>query len=208
MNRTLLWTLIIGGLIVLVIGLAKLGSSPSGGTSLGAGVSIEDQKKGAENPKVTIVEYSDFQCPACASMYPIMKELVEEFPNDLQVVYRHFPLHQIHAHAGLAARAAEAAGKQGAFWEMHDVLFNTQRSWSNAPEPEALFAQYAESLSLDVDQFNADIDSKEVKDKVTKDEASARGLRGTPTFFVNGKQIQNPGTYAGFKALVEEEIAQ
>ncbi len=208
MNKIILWTAIIGGLVLLVFGLAKLGTTSSGGigASLPLAVSDEDHSKGAENPKVTIVEYSDFQCPGCASVYPTVKQIVSEFPNDVKFVYRHFPLTQIHPNAIPAAYAAEAAAKQGEFWAMHDMIFNTQRTWANESDPMTHFESYAESLGLDVEKFKEDVERKEVKDKVARDERSASGLRGTPTFFLNGKQIDNPANYAEFKTLIENAI--
>jgi protein-disulfide isomerase len=207
MNRTTLWSLVLIGLFVLVFALAKLGTGGgTSGSALPFSVNDADQRKGAENGSLVLVEYSDFQCPACSQVYPVVKQLVDEFPNDLTVVYRHFPLTQIHKHAPIAAQAAEAAGKQDKFWDMHDVLFNTQSSWSRAANPIEDFEKYAESLGLDVEQFRTDLNSADVRDKVKKDENSARSLRGTPTFFLNGKQIQTPGTYEAFKTLLQEEL--
>ncbi len=207
MNKTLLWTLVVGGLLIMVFGLAKLSSGPGVvGGSLPLAVSSEDNYKGAENGKAVLVEYSDFQCPGCAGVYPVIKQLVNEFPNDLKFVYRHYPLRQMHNNAVSAAQASEAAGKQGKFWEMHDMIFNTQSTWENDPAPEILFEKLAESLGLDLDQFESDFSSEGVRDKVQRDEDSASSLSGTPTFFLNGKQITNPGSYDGFKALIEEAI--
>lgn len=209
MNKTTLWIVIIFGLILLVFGLAKLGSAPdSNGAKLPLAVSDEDRYKGGFNANVTIVEYSDFQCPACSSMYPILKSLSEEFGDNIKFVYRHFPLRQIHANSGIAAQAAESAGLQGKFWEMHDILFNTQNVWSSNANPIELFTKYGESLGLDAEQFIKDLDSDFVKDKVARDEKSASALTGTPTFFLNGVEIKNPGTYDGFKQLVEETLTK
>ena len=112
--------------------------------------------------------------------------------------------------AEAAARAAEAAGKQGKFWEMHDLLFDLQDEWSQEKNAKDKFLEYAQSLDLDLDQFEADIDSKEVKDKVTQDYQSGLrlGVNSTPTFFLNGLKLQNPETYEEFKNLIESSIEQ
>jgi len=164
-----------------------------------------DQVKGSTEASITIVEYSDFQCPACAAYYPIVKQLTSEYGDRVKFVYRHFPLSQIHANAERAAHAAEAAGIQGKFWEMHDMLFENQKVWAESSNPDELFIGYAVSLGIDQGVFEKALDSKEVKEKVTKDYLSGMRARinGTPTFFLNSKQIQNPRNYDEFKALIE-----
>lgn len=212
-KRLLLWGGVILGIIALVGALAMFGSGSTNSgstTTLRTSISDSDNIKGATNGAVTIVEYSDFQCPGCASSYPMLKQLVDAFPNDVTFVYRHYPLRQIHSNAQLAGQAAEAAGKQGKFWDMHDVIFNTQSQWANQPDPTAFFTTLAESIGLDVTKFSSDLTSKDVVDKVNSDTADANSLRlpGTPSFFFNGTLIEHPGSYAGFKALVEAELAQ
>lgn len=208
MKRFLIWGSVILGMVLLVVMLAKLGSSSAPQMSLTPAVSAADHKKGAENPKVTLVEYSDFQCPACGQYYPMFKQLAQEFPNDVAVVYRHYPLKQIHQNAEKAAEAAEAAGKQGKFWDMHDMLFNTQNVWDTLDKPEEQFEKYAQSLGLNIEQFKKDMTSAEVVEKVRNDENSAHSmnLRGTPTLFLNNTLIQNPQSYEQLKAMVSERI--
>lgn len=173
----------------------------------------DDHIKGAENPTVTLVEYGDFQCPACASVAPIVADMVEMFPNDLRVVFRHYPLTAIHPHAVAAARAAEAASQQGKFWEMHDILFERQREWAGgaqgaAANPINFFSQYATELGLDVDQFGSDFTSAVVRDKVNRDanDATSRSLRGTPSFLLNGEEIPNPGSAGQLAAMIQAAI--
>lgn len=208
MKRFLIWGSAILGMILLVVLLANLGSSSAPKTTIVQPVAESDQKKGPDSAAVTLVEYSDFQCPACAQYYPMLKQLSEEFPEDVQIVYRHYPLRTIHKHAEKAAHAAEAAGKQGKFWDMHDMLFNTQRVWGSADNPEEQFEQYAGSLSLNIEQFKQDMVSAEVKEKVRNDEMAAIGmnLRGTPTFFLNNTLIPNPQSYDQLKAMVSQYI--
>jgi len=205
----LLWGAVILGIVAMVWGLASLGSGGgSATTSLNNGITDTDHVDGPRDAKVVLVEYSDFQCPACSAMYPIVKQLAEAFPEDLAVVYRSYPLRSIHPNAQLSAQAAEAAARQASFWEMHDVLFNTQAQWSNLQDPTDFFVSLATSIGLDTEQFQADLTSKEVEDVVNAsyNEASGMRLSGTPTFFLNGETIQNPGTYQGFKDLIQSAI--
>jgi protein-disulfide isomerase len=169
-----------------------------------------DQVKGTQNAAAILIEYSDFQCPACTRYHSFVNQAMEEFGSEIQVVFRHFPLTQIHPNAELAARAAEAAGKQGKFWEMHDLLFDLRDEWSNEANPQDFFLEYAQSLNLDIEEFKTDLDSPEVKDKVTQDYQSGLqlGVNATPTFFLNGTKLQNPRTYEEFKTLLQSATAE
>lgn len=203
-----IWSIIVLGLFGLMVLLAKLSTNNSSdpqNSELLAPISANDQTKGDTNAPNTIVEYSDFQCPFCAQFYPLLSQLSKEMPDKVKVIYRSFPLRSIHANAQLAAQAAEAAGKQGKFWEMHDVLFNTQSSWSPLAKPADKFTEYANSLGLDINKFNADLNSSEVVDKVNNDYKSAvkNGVSGTPTIFLNGKLVELPGSYEELKALIK-----
>ncbi|MCR4323227.1 MAG: DsbA family protein [Candidatus Azambacteria bacterium] len=166
-----------------------------------------DSVKGARDAQTVLVEYSDFQCPACAAYQPIVKQIAEEFDGKLAIVYRHLPLLQ-HKHAKIAAYSAEAAGKQGKFWEMHDMIFETQRDWSSEKDARDIFIGYAEALGLDRAQFITDIDSNEIADKVSAHYKSGMqaGVTGTPTFFLNGEKLDTPRTYEDFKNAVGEAI--
>ena len=156
---------------------------------------------------MTLLEYSDFQCPACGVYFPIVKQLLEDHPDDVRFVYRHFPLRSIHAKAQLAGQASEAAGLQDKFWEMHDILFERQSVWVNG-DHEELFVSYAQELGLNVEQFKNDLESPDTKNKVDGDYLSAVGakLNSTPSFFVNGRKITNPRTYEEFKILINEAL--
>jgi protein-disulfide isomerase len=172
-------------------------------------VNAADHVQGDAKSKVIIVEYSDFECPACRTYYFLMKQLMVEFSDRVVFVYRHFPLTEIHQNAEFAARAAEAAGKQGKFWEMHDLLFEKQDEWAKVADIETMFESYASLLGISVDQFKTDFNSKEVRDLVKAERASAikLGLQGTPSFFINGKQIQNPTSVDAFRAIIQAAIA-
>lgn len=214
MKRTFFWIAIVGGLFVFLFLLSRLGTGsantgPSGNLALVDEVTTEDHIKGNPNASITFVEYSDFQCPACASAYPVVDRLVKQYPNDVRVVYRHFPLTSIHRNAQLAAQASEAAANQQAFWEMHDALFNTQAQWQNQPDPTEFFAKLAESLGLNAEQFRSELDSSETRDKVKEDtqRANANRLNSTPSFFLNGELFQFR-TYDEFTTAVEERLGQ
>lgn len=213
-RRFLSWAVGIALVVLTIWGLVYFArnSTPadSGKTSSLLSVKESDWVKGNSNASVTLIEYSDFQCPACGAYHPIVKQLVKEFNNQIIFVYRHFPLRQIHPNAELAARAAEAAGKQGKFWEMYDLIFENQRSWSNERNTKETFTNYAKSLGLDVGKFKSDLESKEVREKVDNDYKSGLALRvnATPTFFLNGQKLQNLRNYEEFKELIQTSIAQ
>lgn len=211
MKRIILWSvfLVIIGLLVwgVVVASKKDGVKVEG--ALSVPVSTTDWSVGPVDAKVTLLEYADFQCPACAAYHPLVKRTLEAFPKDVRFVYRHFPLITIHMNADYAAGAAQAAGKQGKFWEMHDLLFEKQSDWENSPEALMLFANYATSLGLDVKKFNADVISMETRKAINDSYRSGvqSGVKGTPTFFINGKMIQSPRSEEEFKTLIQNAIA-
>ena len=137
-----------------------------------------------------------------------MQQLLENYGNDIRVVYRHFPLTSLHANAEIAAKAAEAAGKQGKFWEMHDVLFETQAMWSGQSNAKEIFVTYAESLSLNIDQFRTDVESADVEKAIEDDTAggSASNIGGTPTFFINSVMLVGAQPYSVFQQAIEAEL--
>ncbi len=171
-------------------------------------VSPDDWVKGNRDAKIVLIEYSDFQCPACGFYFHILKKLEEEFGENIAIVYRHFPLSSIHPNAKFAAYAAEAAGKQGKFWEMHDLIFINQSEWSDKKNVDEIFIRYAQNLNLNIDQFKKDFSSKEIKQKIENSYKNALnlGLDSTPTFFLNGKKIPNPRNYEDFKNIIIENI--
>lgn len=167
--------------------------------------------QGAGNKGITLIEYGDLQCPACKSYFPILKEVKKEYGDDIKFQFRHFPLVQIHNHAFGAARAAEAAGNQGKFFQMHDLMYENQESWSQLPDPTETFQQYAEQLNLDIDQFKADMASEEVNSTINADLQAARdiGATSTPTFVLNGEIVEeNPKDLEGFKDLITKVMAE
>lgn len=172
-----------------------------------------DWKKGdLVDPAVTIIEYADFQCPGCASFAPLLKSLAETYPEDVQVIYRHFPLTSIHPNAQKSAEAAEAAGAQDGFWEYHDALFARQADWSalSAAEARQFFIDLAVELGLDGEAFAAALDNGDFADYVSnsEQEATALGLPGTPSAIVNGQLIPGenlPRELEDWEAFVRDE---
>lgn len=146
---------------------------------------------GPQSAPVTLEEFGDYQCPPCAQSHPEVERIREEFGDRLRFVFRHYPLTRIHPHALLAAHAAEAAGLQGKFWEMHGLLYENQTAWSNTPDPRPAFDAYARRLGLDAERFRRDLGGAETDARVVADHARARsvGVGSTPTFFVNGRKL-------------------
>ncbi|EKE15436.1 MAG: protein-disulfide isomerase [uncultured bacterium] len=170
----------------------------------------EDSVKiSSPSAQTTLVEFSDFQCPACGAYHPVIKQLLEEFKGKINFVYRHFPLDQ-HQNALPAAYASEAANEQSKFWEMYDLLFEKQDSWSEQGNPEEIFSQYAKSLGLDEERFKQDFASQQTRQKVANDRLDGQtlGVNSTPTFFLNGVKLTNPSSFDDFKAIIAGEIAK
>ena len=164
----------------------------------------ESPAKGPEQAKVTIVEWSDFQCPFCSRVTPTLDQINKEYGDQVRIVFKHLPL-GIHPKAPAAHAAAEAAHQQGKFWEMHDLIFANQRELS--PEKYELYAQ---QIGLDVDQYKKDFASAEVKKNVDQDAQVAAGLgvTGTPSFFINGRYLSGARPFASFKTVIDEELKQ
>ncbi len=178
---------------------------------------------GNNTTNVALVEYGDFQCPACGQYYQPVKELVEKYKDKISFQFRNFPLYQIHPNAVAASRAAEAAGLQGKYWEMHDKIYQenyTQQvaqsqgssysTWVDSKNPETQFVDYARGLGLNVEKFKSDFKSSNVNDLVQADlkEGNKLDVRSTPTFFINGKKIDNPSpTVDEFSKVIDKAIA-
>jgi protein-disulfide isomerase len=158
--------------------------------------------KGPKDAKVTIIEISDFECPFCGRANPTIKQIMDEYPNDVRIVWANNPL-GFHKNAMPAAKAAYAAHLQGKFWEMHDKLFSAQRALT-----QENFDKYAQELGLDMKKFKADMESPKIEDQIKKEQAlyTSRGARGTPGFFINGRLVSGAQPFANFKKVIDEEI--
>jgi NhaA family Na+:H+ antiporter len=146
--------------------------------------------RGSASAPVTLEEFGDFQCPACGSYHPEMKKIEAEYGDKLKVIFRELPLVTLHPHSLLAAQAAEAAGLQGKFWEMHDKLYENQATWVEKSDLVPVFVDYAKQIGLNPDQFMKDLNGEQVAARIFQDgkRAHSFGLKGTPSFFVNGKE--------------------
>lgn len=159
---------------------------------------IGDHVYGDKNAKVILFEYGDFQCPGCGGAFPQLKSIKEIYKEEIAFVYRNFPLTAAHPNALAAAAAAEAAGLQGKFWEMHDKLFENQESWGSAAPEErsSIFESYAKELGLNLEQFRNDAASKKVSEKISRDQALGRKVKVDST----------PGVFLGSEELSDDEI--
>ena len=173
-------------------------------------------KTGNADAKVTIVEFGDFQCPGCGAAHPVLKKVLAQYtdPSKVNFVFRNFPLESIHPNARLAAEAAEAAGVQGKYWEMHDMLYEQQNEWSTSDAAQDIFTNYATALGLDVDKFKVSVGQRLFKAVIDADLADGNAVQvsGTPTFFINGvlfapRQGAIPSE-DDFKQKIEEELAK
>ncbi len=173
-------------------------------------ISNTDHIRGAVDGTVTLVEFGDFQCPACGSYDPLVRQAVEDNKTIVKFVYKHFPLVQIHQNALLGAKASEAAGLQGKFWEMHDMLYDKQAEWSTGINARDIIMNYASILKLDTKKFADDLNSKAIEEKILAElkEGTALDVQGTPTFFLNGKKIDNPSSLEAFDKLIREAAAK
>lgn len=204
------------GILVLFSGLVFLaqkqrgGSSsiPQGGTVTQEIITRADSHATANTPtRVTVTEFGDYQCPACATAHPPVKEFIKLYQGKVSFVFRHFPL-AAHANAQSAAQAAEAAALQGKFWEMHDLLYTKQAEWSDSKNAQAIFAGYAQTLGLDLSRFAKDKDSSFVADRIKRDtdDGAAAQVNATPTFFINTKPFVGVPSKE-FIELLEKELA-
>jgi len=156
-----------------------------------------------------IEEFADLQCPPCGELATILHRLEQDYRGKLAVTFRHYPL-QTHQHARRAALAAEAAGLQGKFWEMHDLLYKNQSAWSNATEVQPLLAGYAGSLGLDQTKFASDLEKPESRARIAADQerAASLGVKQTPTLFINSELVPvSSFTMEGLRARIDAALA-
>jgi len=164
-----------------------------------------DHIRGNPEGSVTLVEYGDFECPYCGKAHPILMELMQRMGDDIRLVFRHFPLTQLHPDAQMAAESAEAAGAQGRFWEMHDALYENQQSL----DPQSL-SGYAADLDLNLPQFQMELAEHTHQPRVREDFAGGirSGVNGTPSFFINGRRHDGAWDLESLIAAIEEEMEQ
>lgn len=165
---------------------------------------------GQGQSKVTLIEYGDFQCPYCAQYHPILKQVQQQFDKEIFFQFRNFPLTNPHPNAFAASRAAEAAAMQDKFWEMHDLLYQSQNQWKEVSDAPSVFAEYAKQLGLNVAKFKTDYASSTVNDLINADmaEGTRLGVTGTPSFFLDGKKVEINADVASFEKVIKAAIAK
>src|SRR3990172_1470452 len=169
-----------------------------------------DPVKGNPQAKVRIVEYSDFQCPACQYAEGALKQVVEEYGETVQIIFNDFPLVTNHPNALPAAEAAQCAYSQQRFWEYHDLLFEEQDIWSQSTDPQSIFTGYARDTGLNTEQFSRCLENHETRKAVREDmkEGEALRIRSTPTFFINDTRLVGPATFNNFKEAIDAQLGR
>lgn len=186
---------IIGGVLTLAVGAGawfmRSSPAPAVGVAQGSPGANPPQATGGASAPVTLEEFGDYQCPPCGAVYPDLEKIKADYGDRVRLIFRHFPLTRIHPNALVAAHAAEAAGLQGKFWEMHDQLYRNQKSWEKSGDARVIFSTYARNLGLDAERFARDLNGEEADQRVVADHERARslGVKGTPTFFLNGREL-------------------
>jgi protein-disulfide isomerase len=203
---------VVAVIVLIFVGIFVVSSNKTKTNGASSSTSAASQHiVGTSTSGVKFVEYGDFQCPYCQVYAPFVKQAQDEFKDRISFQFRNFPLVNNHPNAFAAARAAEAAGYQGKFWEMHDALYVTSdwQVWTTASDPTPYFNQYAAQLGLDVNKFKADYASSKVNDTINADMAAGTALNvpGTPTFFINGKAVTIKPTLADFEKVLNAAIA-
>jgi protein-disulfide isomerase len=227
MSKTTIW-FIVGFLVVVTAGVIIAGAYSSGTAANNASstfvsttapaITSADWTEGNPNAKVSLVEYGDFECPACGEYFPAVQQLVQNYSSTVLFVFRNFPLYSIHPFAGISAQAAEAAGLEGGvakYWAMNNMLYTDQQQWStnSTLTPAQVISQYfdgyAQSIGLDVNTFNTDINATSVLSKIQDDVAAGNSasIDHTPTFFINLQQIPNPANIQDFENTLNAAIA-
>lgn len=200
--------LIMAACVAIFTGLLLINKKDAGApTAVGQ---VTNHTYGEGKSGVTVTEYGDFQCPACFNYYPIFKQLKEKYKDQVTFQFRHFPIISAHQNAMAAHRAAEAAGRQSKFWEMHDLLYERQKTWETSTNASGVFEDYAMELGLNVDQFKTDVASESANDDVQADFQAGEdaGVVGTPTFFIDGKLIETPNSLEAFEQLIDTAIQE
>src|SRR5213594_3111681 len=164
--------------------------------------------RGPENASLTLVEFGDYQCPSCGAYHPLVKEILNRYPQKLRLEFHHFPLVSIHPNSMLASKAAEAAGEQGRYWEMHDALFEHQREWSDSPNAEPIFVALATRLGLDTNKFMQGLRSPDLQARILKDVTRGQDAKvdAVPTFFINGESVHIKLSMEDFVQVIDARL--
>lgn len=170
-------------------------------------IAADSWSRGNKEARVWIVEFSDFQCPACGAIQPVIQQVLNSYKDKILFVYRNYPLpaHKFAQNAGLAA---EAAGEQGKFWDYHDKLFANQAAWSSESDPSKTFIQYAKDIGLDTDKFTRSLNEKKGAAHIQEDVNAGNnvGITATPTFFINGTRFDGGLSFDQFKTEIDKRL--
>lgn len=224
--RNKVFIIVILATAVLLIGGVFLFSKNSGGSNLSSGTvnasllipqnayitsgfANGEYLPASSSASATLVEFGDYECPACGVYSPFIQQLLTDFAGKFNYVFRNYPLTQ-HVNAPVSSYAVEAAGLQGKFWQMHEKVYATQADWASLSDPTSVFVSYAKNLNLDVNKFTVDMNSSVVKNKVQNDlnDGNTIGITETPSFFLNGQKISLSGTYDQLKNLMQGAISK
>jgi protein-disulfide isomerase len=202
-------------LAILIIGIGGLfvftrNKANAPGTNINSNATVSNHTKGNTAGKINLLVYGDFECSACLRMFPIEKQIIAKYANQISFTFRNFPLDSIHQNARAASRAAEAAGKQSKFFEMHDLLYENQSTWLNLSDPMPAFVQLATTLGLNINQFKTDYASETINSTINADlkEGQSKGVSGTPAYYLNGKELNlsEIQTFDQFSAKIDAAI--
>ncbi len=202
---------VMGIVIALFIGLMIFGNG--GSDDAGSTGTPSNHARGKLDSKVEVVAYKDFECPPCGQFHPLEEQVYEKYQDKVRFVFKHFPIDTSHPNARAAHRAAEAAGLQGKFFEMADLLFTNQSQWSSqvTASPQPVFESFATQLALDITKYKADVELESTNSTINADrsEGNDKGVTGTPTFFINGQKVDNGdlSTLESFSAKIDEALA-
>ena len=211
--------IVVATVVILVVGAILLGNGSTSASTSSASQSDAPKVNNSQlltkesyqtTPKgavVTMVEFSDFECPGCGRIAPIVSQLLKEYKGKINVVYHNFPL-PMHTDGKIAAQAAIAAGNQGKFWQMHDILFANQDAWSENNKAQSIFIGYAKQLKLNINKFNQDITSSSVINRMNSDVAdgNALGVDSTPTFYINQHKYLGDYSLSAFEGVINSYL--
>ncbi len=206
------------GTLIMIIGVGFFFSKQTSPTetaqALDPAVVAGDKRLAKGNPDatITIVEFSDFQCPACKATEPFLKDVLTQYDGKVQFIYRHFPLDSVHPNARLAGAASEVAKSYDKFWEMHDLLFDKQDEWAGITDQKALkekFAEYAQELQIDKNEFLTKIEDESYAEFVQNDSVAGTqiDIQATPTFYVNGSKTPAPQLKSVVQSLLDKDAS-
>lgn len=198
-------------IIAIFVGAAIITNNKKSDDS--SNVSASEHFRGGDNAKVTLTEYGDFQCPACERYSSVINKVLDHYGDKIKFQFRNYPIVSLHPNSYAASRAAEAAGLQGKYWQMHDALYDLTNwtSWTQAQNPQTFFDSYAKNLDLDLKKFKSD-SKADITNKIVKADMAAGkklDIQATPTFLINGEKQGNIGlSLESFQAVIDPELAK